>query len=112
VRGVRRGNLDELTVRDAPVDILCQQMVAACAAEELGEDELFALVTGAAPYAALPRARFDELLAMLAEGMSSGGGSGSSCTAIAWAAGSRPGAARGSWPSPRAAPSPTTPTTR
>jgi ATP-dependent Lhr-like helicase len=70
VRGVRRGNLDELTVRDAPVDILCQQMVAACAAEELSEDELFALVTGAAPYAALSRARFDELLAMLAEGMS------------------------------------------
>ena len=70
IRGVRRGNLDELTVRDAPVDILCQQMVAACAAEELGEDELFALVTGAAPYAALSRARFDELLAMLSEGMS------------------------------------------
>ncbi|MBK7191535.1 MAG: DEAD/DEAH box helicase [Myxococcales bacterium] len=70
IRGVRRGNLDELTVRDAPVDILCQQMVAACAAEELSEDELFALVTGAAPYAALTRAKFDELLTMLSDGMS------------------------------------------
>jgi ATP-dependent helicase Lhr and Lhr-like helicase len=70
VRGVRRGNLDQLELRDAPLDILCQQMVAACAAEEVSEDELFAMVTGAQPYAALTRARFDELLVMLSEGVS------------------------------------------
>jgi ATP-dependent Lhr-like helicase len=70
IRGVRRGNLDEVTVRDAPIDILCQQVVAACSAEELGEDELFALITGAAPYASLPRARFDEIVAMLSDGLS------------------------------------------
>ncbi len=70
VRGVRRGNLDEVAVRDAPLDILCQQMVAACAAEELGEDELFTMVTGALPYAGLTRTRFDELLTMLSEGVS------------------------------------------
>ncbi|HUQ06678.1 MAG TPA: DEAD/DEAH box helicase [Kofleriaceae bacterium] len=70
VRGVRRGNLDEVHLRDAPLDILAQQMVAASAAEELGEDEMFAMVTGAQPYASLTRARFDELLTMLSDGVS------------------------------------------
>ncbi len=73
VRGVRRGNLDEVQLRDAPLDILAQQMVATCAAtgaDGIGEDELFALVTSARPYAALTRARFDELLVMLSEGVS------------------------------------------
>ncbi|MEZ4403120.1 MAG: DEAD/DEAH box helicase [Kofleriaceae bacterium] len=70
IRGVRHGNLDRLAVRDAPVDILCQQMVAACAAEELTEDELFTLVTGAAPYAGLTRARYDQILTMMSDGMS------------------------------------------
>ncbi len=70
VRGVRRGNLDEVQVRDAPLDILSQQMVATCAAEELSEDELFAMVTGAQPYAELTRARFDEMVTMLSEGVS------------------------------------------
>ena len=70
IRGVRRGNLDELTVRVAPVDILCQQIVAACSAEELGEDELFELVTAASPYAQFTRAKFDEIITMLSDGMS------------------------------------------
>jgi ATP-dependent Lhr-like helicase len=70
VRGVRRGNLDELALRDAPLDILAQQLVATCAVEELGEDELFDLARGAATYAGLERARFDQLLHMLSEGTS------------------------------------------
>ena len=70
VRGVRRGNLDEVTLRDAPLDILAQQMVATTAAEDIGEDELFTMVTGAQQYAALPRARFDEIVTMLSEGVS------------------------------------------
>ncbi|MBZ0231985.1 MAG: DEAD/DEAH box helicase, partial [Deltaproteobacteria bacterium] len=73
VRGVRRGNLDEVQLRDAPLDILAQQMVAACAAagtDGIGEDELFEMFTGARPYASLTRARFDELLGMLSDGVS------------------------------------------
>jgi ATP-dependent Lhr-like helicase len=73
VRGVRRGNLDEVHLRDAPLDILAQQMVAASAAageDGLGEDELFEMMTGAQPYASLTRARFDELLVMLSDGVS------------------------------------------
>ncbi len=73
IRGIRAGNLDQVELRQYPLDVLSQQLVATAAAEEsgeLGEDEAFALVTGAAPYADLPRARFDQLVTMLAEGVS------------------------------------------
>jgi ATP-dependent Lhr-like helicase len=45
--------------------------VAACSAEEWGEDELFALVRSAYPYRDLDRKDFDDLLAMLADGIAS-----------------------------------------
>src|SRR5512144_1950342 len=51
VRGVRRGNLDRIELRDAPLDILAQQIVATCAAEEIPEAELASLVRSATPYA-------------------------------------------------------------
>ncbi len=70
VRGVKRGNLDEIHLRDAPLDILAQQIVAACATEDFDEDELAALVRGAAPYAALTDERFEQILTMLSEGVS------------------------------------------
>ena len=53
VRGVRGGNLDRIELRDAPLDILAQQIVAVCAAEDLPEVELAELVRGATPYASL-----------------------------------------------------------
>ena len=70
VRAMRRGELDRLAVPESPLDVLAQQMVAACAAEEWLEDDLFALVRRAYPYRCLPRADFDALLAMLSEGIS------------------------------------------
>ena len=72
IRGVRRGNLDELRLRDWPLDILSQQIVATTAAESdgIGEDELFELITGAAPYHALPREKYDAIVTMLSEGVS------------------------------------------
>ncbi|HSK01820.1 MAG TPA: DEAD/DEAH box helicase, partial [Kofleriaceae bacterium] len=70
VRGTRRGNLDEIELRDAPLDILAQQIVAACAAEELPEAELAAMIRRAAPYAALPDAQLEAVLTMLSEGVS------------------------------------------
>jgi ATP-dependent Lhr-like helicase len=71
---VGRGHLDRVIPPRAPLDILAQQIVAACAAEEWGEEELFALVRRAAPFAELARADFDEVLAMLAEGIQTGRG--------------------------------------
>src|SRR6266403_2799955 len=50
VRAIRQGDLDRLTIPESPLDILAQQIVAACAAEEWGEDELFTLVRRAYPY--------------------------------------------------------------
>jgi ATP-dependent Lhr-like helicase len=69
VRAMRRGTLDRPVVREAPLDILSQQLVATCAASDFGEDALYELVRGAAPYAALSRARFDQVLAMLGDGI-------------------------------------------
>jgi ATP-dependent helicase Lhr and Lhr-like helicase len=65
---VRRGELDRLLIPPAPLDILAQHVVAAVAAEEWSEDDLFALVRRAWPYRALERREFDEVVAMLAAG--------------------------------------------
>ena len=65
---VRRGELDSLVIPRQPLDVLAQQIVAEVANQEWGEDELFALMTRAAPYAELPRASYDAVLRMLGEG--------------------------------------------
>ncbi|MFT3697182.1 MAG: DEAD/DEAH box helicase [Kofleriaceae bacterium] len=76
VRGVRRGNLDEILLREAPLDILAQQIVAASAAEELREDELVEMIRGAATYANLKPEQLEQLMQMLAEGVSDRRGRG------------------------------------
>jgi ATP-dependent Lhr-like helicase len=58
----------------APLDILAQQLVAACAAEPWQEDALYALARRAAPYAGLAREDFDAVVEMLAEGVETGRG--------------------------------------
>lgn len=65
---VRRGELDALRIPRAPLDVLAQQIVAEVACQEWSEDDLFALVRRARPYAELERGRYDALLRMLAEG--------------------------------------------
>ncbi|HSN31609.1 MAG TPA: DEAD/DEAH box helicase, partial [Ideonella sp.] len=57
VRAMRRGTLDRPVVREAPLDVLAPQLVATCGASDWDEDALYALVRGAAPYAALERSR-------------------------------------------------------
>jgi ATP-dependent Lhr-like helicase len=65
---VRRGELDRVDVRQSPLDILAQQIVAMAAAEDVSEDVLFERVCRSYPYRSLPRERFDAVLGMLAEG--------------------------------------------
>ena len=65
---VQRGELDMLHIPRAPLDVLAQQLVAEVGSREWAEDDLFALVRRAQPYAELERARFDAVLRMLAEG--------------------------------------------
>jgi ATP-dependent Lhr-like helicase len=67
---VRHGELDTLRIPVAPLDVLAQQIVAEVACAEWNEDALFRCFTRAAPYAGLPRARFDDVMRMLAEGFS------------------------------------------
>ena len=69
VRAIRHNDLDALAVPEAPLDILAQQIVAMCAAEDWRENELFAAVRRAYPYRDLPRAEFDEIVEMLSEGI-------------------------------------------
>lgn len=69
VRAIKQGDLDRLIIPDSPMDILAQQVVAACSAEEWGEDEMFALARRAYPYRDLTRESFDSILEMLSEGI-------------------------------------------
>src|SRR5262245_20112092 len=71
VRAIHQGELDRLIVPEAPLDVLAQQIVAMCSADEWNEDDLFATLTRAYPYRELQRKDFDDLLAMLADGIAS-----------------------------------------
>ncbi len=69
VRAIHLGELDRLMIPEAPLDILAQQIVAMCSADEWNEDELFATVARAYPYRQLERTDFDDLLVMLSDGI-------------------------------------------
>jgi ATP-dependent Lhr-like helicase len=70
LRAVKGGALDRLVVRDQPLDVLAQQIVAESACEDWPVDALFALVKRAYPYRHLERAEFDTVVEMLASGFS------------------------------------------
>ncbi len=74
VRAIRSGELDKLEIPSAPLDILAQQIVACCAADDWDEDELFALVRSAYPYRDLARSDFDAVIEMLSEGIATSRG--------------------------------------
>jgi ATP-dependent Lhr-like helicase len=74
VRAIRQGDLDSIAIPDEPLDILAQQIVAMCAAEDWKEDDLFHSVRGAYPYRNLSRSVFDEIIEMLSEGITSARG--------------------------------------
>ncbi len=74
LRGVRAGQLDTLHVPAGPLDILAQQMVAECAADDWPERDLLALVRRAAPYADLSAEDFDEIAELVSAGIRTGRG--------------------------------------
>jgi len=75
---VEKGSLDAIVPPEAPLDILAQQLVAevAAAAEpaSLRIDDLFDMVRRAYPYRDLSREDFDEVLAMVSQGITTGRG--------------------------------------
>ena len=70
LRAVRQGDLDAVRMWPQPLDVLAQQIVAACVDQEWREDDLFALVRRAYPYRDLTREAFDSVIHLLAEGVS------------------------------------------
>ncbi len=74
VRAIRQGDLDSIAIPEQPLDILAQQIVAMCAAEDWKEDDLFHSVRGAYPYRNLSREEFAEIVEMLSEGIASARG--------------------------------------
>jgi ATP-dependent Lhr-like helicase len=65
---VRRGELDRTPQPGRPLDILAQQIVAACVAETWDEDRLFEALRRAWPYRELARRDFDALVALHTDG--------------------------------------------
>jgi ATP-dependent helicase Lhr and Lhr-like helicase len=74
LRAVHGGRLDVLHLPLAPLDVLAQQIVAECSAEEWDDTGLFELVRRAAPYSDLSRESFDEILELVSEGITTGRG--------------------------------------
>jgi ATP-dependent Lhr-like helicase len=74
VRGIRSGSMDALRIPPAPLDILAQQIVAACGADDWGTDELYAMVRESYSYRDLPRKDFDDVVTMLSEGVATSRG--------------------------------------
>ena len=74
VRGIRSGALDRIEIPEAPLDVLAQQIVAACAAEEWREDALFDMARSTWPYRNLDRRDFDDIVTMLSDGIATARG--------------------------------------
>ncbi len=70
LQAVRSGRLDAVTIPEAPLDVLAQQIVAEVALDEWNADELFALCRRATPYRQLSRQDFDQTIEYLSEGIS------------------------------------------
>jgi ATP-dependent Lhr-like helicase len=68
LRSVGEGKLDHIVMREKPLDVLSQQVIAEVAAEDWAVDELYELVRRAYPYRRLDRAEFDEVVVMLTRG--------------------------------------------
>lgn len=70
IKAINEGDLDRLIVPKESLDVLCQQIIAACATRDWREDDLFDLVKSAYPYRDLERTEFDSVVDMLATGLS------------------------------------------
>ena len=65
---IERGVLDRTPIPRAPLDILAQQVVAACVSDVWDESVLFDCVRRAWPYRDLSRETFDEVVALHTQG--------------------------------------------
>jgi ATP-dependent Lhr-like helicase len=70
IASVHRGQLDRIVMREKPLDVLSQHIVAETAAEDWQEEELYRRFKRAYPYRHLERGEFDDVVRMLAQGFS------------------------------------------
>lgn len=69
IYAIKLGDLDQLIPPQQPIDILAQQIVAACATNDWQEDELFTQMTQSMPYKDLSRQTFNDVINMLTDGI-------------------------------------------
>ncbi len=74
LRGAQSGRLDRLLIPSCPLDILAQQVIAECAAEEWQTGELLGLVRSAAPFASVAADDFADVADLVSEGIRTGRG--------------------------------------
>ena len=74
VHAMRGGAIDALCIPQVPLDVLSQQLVATCAGDDWDVDELYGTVRSAYPYRNLERKDFDDVVAMLADGIATSRG--------------------------------------
>ena len=74
VRKLRNGELDRLEIPPQPIDVLMQQIVAACGAESWHKKSLFEVLRRAYPYRNLTWDEYEEITTILANGIESSRG--------------------------------------
>jgi len=74
VRKVRAGELDLLEIPPQPIDVLMQQVVAACGAESWDKESLYDVFRRAYSYRGLTREQFEEVIGILSNGIESSRG--------------------------------------
>jgi ATP-dependent helicase Lhr and Lhr-like helicase len=74
IRQMRSGELDRLEIPPQPIDVLMQQIVAACGAESWDKSSLFAVMRRAYPYRNLTWGTFEKIVAILCNGIESSRG--------------------------------------
>jgi ATP-dependent Lhr-like helicase len=74
MRALRAGRLDQLRPPVCPLDILAQQIIAECAAEDWDEAALYELFRQAAPFATLTRQAYQSIVELVSEGVTTGRG--------------------------------------
>jgi len=74
VRALRGGTMDALEIPESPLDILAQQIVAACATHEWPVQALYDLICSTYSYRNLSRADFDAVVSLVADGVATARG--------------------------------------
>ena len=74
VRSIESGELDALIIPDTPLDVLAQQIVAMCAADEWRERDLYDVLRRSYPYRNLSYDEFDQIVTVLSDGIAASRG--------------------------------------